>query len=199
LAQTGDSISWFNCQFYNNSEYDEPASKKVSSYSTIAETTSASKLLVGTPVGAGAAGSGYLPLDQFMSQVIGQLRQQYPGAFGGVMGWEFAYDQNATWADGIGLALHQQQQHVFYVGRDGNVHHVYWDPTTGVNFDQWTSDGQAGTELAMLLTGAQQHVFYVAADGNVHHVYWDPTTGINADQWTHDGQAGTELATLLTG
>jgi hypothetical protein len=55
LAQTGDNISWFNCQFYNNSEYDEPASTKVSSYSTIAKTTSAPKLLVGAPVGASAA------------------------------------------------------------------------------------------------------------------------------------------------
>ncbi len=177
LAQTGDSISWFNCQFYNNSEYDEPASTKVSSYSTIAETTSASKLLVGAPVGDGAAGSGYLPVNQFIGDVIGPLRQQYPGAFGGVMGWEFSYDQNGTWAADIGLALQQQQQHVFYVGRDGNVHHVYWDPASGINADQWTTDGQAVSNPATLLTGAQQHVFYVGADGNVHHVYWDPASG----------------------
>ena len=45
------------------------------------------------------------------------------------------------------------QQHVFYVGRDGNVHHVYWDPTAGINADQWTTDAQAGTELATLLDG----------------------------------------------
>src|SRR5215469_9105277 len=199
MAQAGNNISWFNCQFYNNSGYDEPASTKVSSYSTIAETTSPSKLLVGTPVGAGAAGSGYLPLDQFIGDVIGPLRQQYPAAFGGVMGWEFSYDQGGTWADGIGLALQQQQQHVFYVGRDGNVHHVYWDPTAGINADQWTTDAQVGSNLATLLDGAQQHVFYVAADGNVHHVYWDPTAGINADQWTSNAQAGAKLATVLLG
>src|SRR5215469_2218595 len=78
LAQTGDNISWFNCQYYNNQPYDESANNIVSSYNTIAGTTSAPRLVVGTPVGAGAAGSGYLPLDQFTSQVIGPLRHQYP-------------------------------------------------------------------------------------------------------------------------
>src|SRR6516164_9034512 len=68
LAQTGDNISWFNCQYYNNPPYDgtpvgwplkdgpppvNPADI-VSSYNTIAETTSAPRLVVGTPVGAGA-------------------------------------------------------------------------------------------------------------------------------------------------
>ena len=80
---------------------------------------------------------------------------------------------------------------MFYVGADGNVHHVYWDPTSGGNQpDQWTTDAQAVSNLATLVAGAQQHVFYVSRDGNVHHVYWDPTAGINADQWTSDGQAG---------
>jgi len=215
LAKTGNNISWFNCQYYNNPPYDGTAvgwplkdgpprvnpADKVSSYSTIAETTTAPKLLIGTPVGAGAAGSGYLPLDQFTSQVIGPLRQQHPGTFGGVMGWEFSYDQDGTWADGVGLALHQQ--HVFYVGRDGNVYHAYWDPANGgpVNHDQWTSDGQVGTELATLLAGAQQHVFYVGRDGNVHHAYWDPANGgpVNHELWTSDGQAVSNLATLLAG
>src|SRR5262245_34409292 len=45
------------------------------------------------------------------------------------------------------------QQHVFYVAADGNVHHTYWDPASGIHADQWTSDGQAGTELATLLSG----------------------------------------------
>ena len=90
---------------------------------------------------------------------------------------------------------------MFYVGRDGNVHHAYWDPANGgpVNHELWTTDGQAVSNLATLLAGGQQHVFYVAADGNVHHAYWDPASGIHADQWTSDGQAGTELATLLSG
>ena len=193
----GNNISWVNCQFYNNSSYDDPADTKVASYGTIVGITSAPKLLVGAPVAAAAATSGYLPLDQFTSQVIGPLRQQYPGSFGGVTGWAFLYDQGGTWADGVGLALHQQ--HMFYIGTDSNVHHAYSDPATGFNADQWTHDGQAGGELATLAAGAQQHVFYVGADGNVHHVYWDPTAGINADQWTTDAQAVSNLATLAAG
>jgi hypothetical protein len=39
------------------------------------------------------------------------------------------------------------------VAADGNVHHAYWDPASGIHADQWTSDGQAGTELATLLSG----------------------------------------------
>jgi len=201
----GNNISWVNCQFYNNSKYDEPASTKVSSYNTIAKITGAPKLLVGAPVAVGALGpdgTGYLSLGDFTSGVIGPLREQYPGAFGGVMGWNFAHDPDGTWANGIGLALHQQ--HVFYHGTDNNVHHAYWDPASGqVNHDQWTSDGSAGGNPATLLgggaAGAQQHVFYVGTDQNVHHAYWDPASGqINHDQWTSDGQV-ISLTTLLTG
>ena len=51
------------------------------------------------------AGSGYLPLGQFTSQVIAPLLQTFGSAFGGVMGWEFSYDQGGTWAEGIAQAL----------------------------------------------------------------------------------------------
>ena len=102
---TGSNISWFNCQFYNNPPYDAPASSKVSSYETFAGTIGAPALLVGAPVGPDAAGSGYLRLDEFTSQVIGPLQQTFGSAFGGVMGWEFSYDQGGTWAKGIAQAL----------------------------------------------------------------------------------------------
>ncbi len=42
---------------------------------------------------------------------------------------------------------------MFYVGADSNVHHVYWDPASGITAELWTTDGQAGTELATLLAG----------------------------------------------
>jgi len=51
------------------------------------------------------AGRGYLPLDQFTSQVIAPLLQTFGPAFGGVMGWEFSYDQGGTWAEGTAQAL----------------------------------------------------------------------------------------------
>jgi LysM domain len=51
------------------------------------------------------AGSGYLPLGQFTSQVIAPLLQKFGSAFGGVMGWEFSYDQDGRWAKGTAQAL----------------------------------------------------------------------------------------------
>jgi chitinase len=99
----GNNISWFNCQFYNNPSYDAPASRKVSCYETFAGTIGASELLMGVPLDP--AGSGYLPLDQFTSQVIAPLLQTFGSAFGGVMGWEFSYDQGGTWAEGTARAL----------------------------------------------------------------------------------------------
>ena len=99
----GDNISWFNCQFYNNPSYDAPASSKVSYYEIFAGITGASELLMGVPLNP--AGRGYLPLDQFTSQVIAPLLQTFGPAFGGVMGWEFSYDQGGTWAEGTAQAL----------------------------------------------------------------------------------------------
>jgi chitinase len=100
---TADNISWFNCQFYNNPRYSSSASSKVSWYETFAGTIGASELLMGAPLDP--AGSGYLPLGQFTSQVIAPLLQTFGSAFGGVMGWEFSHDQGGTWAEGIAQAL----------------------------------------------------------------------------------------------
>ena len=100
---TGNNISWFNCQFYNNPRYSSSASSKVSWYETFAATTGASGLLMGVPLDP--AGSGYLPLGQFTSHVIAPLLQTFGSAFGGVMGWEFSYDQGGTWAEGTAQAL----------------------------------------------------------------------------------------------
>ena len=103
--RAGSNISWFNCQFYNNPPYDSSAGNKVFWYETIAGTTGAPELLMGAPVGLDAAGSGYLQLDEFTSQVVAPLRQTFGSAFGGVMGWEFSFDQGGTWAQGIAQAL----------------------------------------------------------------------------------------------
>jgi chitinase len=100
----GDNISWFNCQFYNNPRYSSSASSKVSFYETFAGITGASELLMGVPLNT-ASSSGYLPLDQFTSQVIAPLLQKFGSAFGGVMGWEFSYDQCGAWAEGTAQAL----------------------------------------------------------------------------------------------
>jgi chitinase len=109
----GNDISWFNCQFYNNPPYDYPASSKVSSYNYIANVMGgdAPTLMLGTPVSGdpGCASSGYLSLEQLSPQVITPLLHNYEtpsgSAFGGVMSWEFAYDQGGEWGLGISYAL----------------------------------------------------------------------------------------------
>jgi len=106
----GNNISWFNCQFYNNPRYSLSASSKVSYYEAFADITGASELLMGVPLNP--ASSGYLPLGQFTSQVIAPLLQTFGSAFGGVMGWEFSYDQGGTWAEGTAQALGPRQSHL---------------------------------------------------------------------------------------
>jgi chitinase len=100
---TGSNISWFNCQFYNNPSYDAPASRKVFWYETFADTIGAQTLLMGAPLDP--ATGGYLQLGEFTGQVIAPLLQTFGPAFGGAMGWEFSYDQDGTWAQGIAQAL----------------------------------------------------------------------------------------------
>lgn len=104
----GNNISWFNCQFYNNPPYDYPASSKIdwcnyvirNVLSTVTPVGNVQKLMLGAPVSgdSACASSGYLPLDQLTSEVITPLKQEYGSAFGGVMGWEFAYDPGGAWA-----------------------------------------------------------------------------------------------------
>jgi hypothetical protein len=89
--------------FYNNPLYSSSAGSKVSWYETFADTTGASELLTGAPLDP--AGNGYLPIDQFTSHVIAPLLQTFGSAFGGVVGWEFSYDQGGAWAEGIAQAL----------------------------------------------------------------------------------------------
>jgi chitinase len=105
---TFNNISWFNVQFYNNSSYDEPASTKLLWYQNIVtDIGDAQYVVIGAPVSADAAGTGYLPVDEFVSQVVVPARNplQFGSHFGGVMGWNFADDPDHAWATGIGQAL----------------------------------------------------------------------------------------------
>ena len=115
----------------------------------------APKLLVGAPLAANAANpEAFLPVDQFASQVIAPLRQQFPGAFGGVTGWAFIDDQGSDWPDGVGLALHQQ--HMFYWAATATCTTSTRIPPPEINTDQWTDDAQVVSNLATLLAAAQR-------------------------------------------
>ncbi len=110
VTGSGINISWINCQFYNNGTYDMTADEKITWYNNIANITGPPKLVLGAPITPDDTTDpcnpdGYLPLDQFISQVIMPLRVQFGQEFGGVMGWEFAHDLDGGWADGIWQAL----------------------------------------------------------------------------------------------
>ena len=100
----GNQIAWVNNQFYNNSDYDSTATRKVDKYQAVAGLIGPQKLLLGAPLTADAA-EGYLPLDQMINDVIAPLTGIYGTQFGGVMGWQFSLDIGGVWGNGIGNAF----------------------------------------------------------------------------------------------
>ena len=107
-SQVGNSIAWYNNQFYNNPRYDTDAATKVASYLTVAEEIEPTKLLMGVSIDPIDEGS--ITLDDMTQNVITPLQAQFPPTpqsieFGGVMTWEFAFDTGGAWANGIAQTL----------------------------------------------------------------------------------------------
>jgi chitinase len=107
-SQVGNSIAWYNNQFYNNPRYDTDAATKVASYLTVAEEIEPTKLLMGVSIDP--IDEGYITLDDMTQNVIAPLQAKFPPTpqsieFGGVMTWEFAFDTGGAWANGIAQTL----------------------------------------------------------------------------------------------
>jgi chitinase len=107
-SQVGHSIAWYNNQFYNNPHYDKDAATKVASYLMVAEEIGPTKLLMGVSIDPNDEGA--ISLDDMTQNVITPLHTQFPLTpesmeFGGVMTWEFAFDNGGAWASGIAQAL----------------------------------------------------------------------------------------------
>ncbi len=107
-SQVGNFIAWYNNQFYNNPRYDKDAAAKVASYLMVAEEIGPTKLLMGVSIDPNDEGA--VSLDDMAQNVITPLRAQFPPApqsmqFGGVMTWEFAFDNGGSWANGIAQTL----------------------------------------------------------------------------------------------
>jgi chitinase len=103
--QVGNQITWINNQFYNNPPWDATPDLKVQWYQTVAAITGAQKLMVGALIAEVGRDEGYLPLDQMVADVILPLQAAFGSQLGGVMGWQFAFDEAGAWANGIGQAL----------------------------------------------------------------------------------------------
>jgi chitinase len=107
-SQVGSSIAWYNNQFYNNSRYDKDAATKVASYLMVAGEIGPTKLLMGVSIDP--SDEGAISLDDMTQNVIAPLQTQFPATpqameFGGVMTWEFAFDNGGAWANGIAQTL----------------------------------------------------------------------------------------------
>lgn len=119
LRQVAEAISWINLQYYNNSGFDDPeqitglgGEPFASSVTGLADGVGGlkwpvDKTVVGKPVAAIDAGSGYLPPDQLVSEVLTPLVDRYGTEFGGVMGWQYAQDasENGAWHSALAAAL----------------------------------------------------------------------------------------------
>ncbi|WDE03419.1 hypothetical protein SG34_018710 [Thalassomonas viridans] len=105
MAEAGCDIDWLNVQFYNNHPWSANPPQIVSSYEKYAQLPglSAEKLLIGLPVTEHDAGSGYMPVDEIISEVIEPV--QADGTLGGMMNWQFSSDKGGAWAEQIGAAI----------------------------------------------------------------------------------------------
>jgi chitinase len=109
--QVGNSIAWYNNQFYNNPCYDSDAATKVASYLMVAKEIGPTKLLMGVSIDPTDEGAFSLDsLDDMTQNVITPLQAQFPPTpqsieFGGVMTWQFAFDIGGAWANGIAQGL----------------------------------------------------------------------------------------------
>jgi chitinase len=104
-GQAGQYITWYNTQFYNNSVYDSNDASKVSRYLTAAEGISSTKLLMGVSIDPSHDEGAINPddIDDMTQNVIMPLQSQLD--LGGVMTWQFAYDNGGSWGTGIATAL----------------------------------------------------------------------------------------------
>ena len=102
MGKVGGLITCINNQFYSDPAYDNTAALKVQSYRSIANITGPQKLLMGVLL---SGGEGVESLGDMVQNVIPPLQSQFGAQFGGVMGWQFAFDQGGAWANGIGQAL----------------------------------------------------------------------------------------------
>jgi chitinase len=98
----GRQIAWINNQFYNTAHYDKNDATKVQWYNNVAAITGPQKLLMGVLL---SGGEGIPSLNDMVHNVIPSLKATFGAQFGGVMSWQFSFDQGGSWAKGVGQAL----------------------------------------------------------------------------------------------
>ena len=176
--QVGDVISWFNNQFYDTPDYDKDAETKVTWYNNIAAITGTnaalvSSILTATDPETGQPIDGYIAFDDMAQNVIKPLISNHGSQFGGVMGWQFAFDIDGNgnvgaWADDMAQALGLPVIIKDPVPPSGswNVN----DLTAATN-----AQTAAGIPNGYVFTAngvSGMHVVYRGTDGHIYELYW---------------------------
>lgn len=105
VQQAGQEIDWLNVQFYNNPPWSANPDQIVSSYLNYTKLPNMSpeKVIAGFPVTQNDAGSGYMPVQTIINEVIKPIQQQ--SSLGGIMNWQFSSDHNGDWIKAIAQSL----------------------------------------------------------------------------------------------
>lgn len=105
VEQAGQDIDWLNVQFYNNPPWSANPDQIVSSYLNYTKLPNMSpeKVIAGFPVTQNDAGSGYMPVQTIINEVIKPIQQQ--SSLGGIMNWQFSSDHNGDWIKAIAQSL----------------------------------------------------------------------------------------------
>ena len=73
-------------------------------YQNVAAITGSEKLLMGLLLSCEDKGEGCVSLDDVV-QIVPPLQAVLPTEFGGVMAWQFSFDNGGSWANGIADVL----------------------------------------------------------------------------------------------
>lgn len=105
VQQAGQEIDWLNVQFYNNPPWSANPDQIISSYLNYTKLPNMSpeKVIAGFPVTQNDAGSGYMPVQTIINEVIKPIQQQ--SSLGGIMNWQFSSDHNGDWIKAIAQSL----------------------------------------------------------------------------------------------
>jgi chitinase len=216
--QVGELITWINCQFYDNQGYDDDAPTKVMWYNNIAAITGPEKLLVGAllPNGGSIGSKGIISLDDMVQNVIGPLENEYGDQFGGFMGWQFAFDQGGSWANGISQALapmvgpgpvppvpEMGNLYVFHQG-SGENGQLWYSVFDGSN---WAADTQisnvdiSGSPSAAVFSSGTMSVFHqgYGDSGQLWYSYFDGTNWETDTQVPNLGMSESPSAVFYNG
>jgi hypothetical protein len=76
---------------------------------------------------------GYLPLEQMVNNVIAPLQATFGSQFGGVTGWQFAFDQAGAWANGIAQNTNNSTLEATFTARKVRAQHPdYLNPRAAI-------------------------------------------------------------------